>query len=202
VVAAALYASESISEITGYSLFARAQVGDNSAGTSGDPELLVGSETDSVAFHTCWDSTPYDFDTGARTVQLTANAGDSGGATWGLQGSSPVSQTYTEATHGALGQVQFRAGMAVPGLVQWSSIFIEWYRNGQIVDSFSRRSGPTVDERGSTEEVAGEEVLVVSTSVKDADKVVIWGKVENEYEQGITPAANDLFAEVFVFPAI
>jgi hypothetical protein len=200
VITAALYTSETISEITGYSVFGKAQVGDNLMGEFGEPELILGSGGGSVPIHTCWDSTPEDFDTGARPVKLTANpGGGSNGVSWGLQGSA-ASQTYSGASYGALGQVQLRSGMTVPGFVQWSSISIQWYRNGALVDSFSRFAGPTVDMRGTTEPMEREQLLTVSTSVQNADKVVVWGKVEIEYEDGVYPAPDDLFAEVFVFP--
>jgi hypothetical protein len=201
VITAALYTSETISDVIGYSVFGKAQVGDNLGGPSSEPELIVGTPSDSVAFHTCWDSTPESFDTGPRLVKLTASPGGSNGVTWALQGNPPASQTYTGASYGALGQVELRSGMTVPGFVQWSSIMIQWSRNGVVVDSFSRLNGPTVDGRGSTGPMEREQVLVVSTSVSDADKVVIWGKVEIEYEQGIYPAPDDLFAEVFLFPS-
>jgi hypothetical protein len=201
VVTAALYASGSISTITGYSLFGKAQVGDNSTGSWGDPELIVGNQADSAAIHTCWDSTPANFDTGARPVQLTANpGGGANGVKLQLVDSPSVSQTFSQAQYGALGDVYFRAGVTVPGLVQWSSIGIQWYKNGQVVDSYLNRFGPKVDDRGAQGPLEGEEVLAVSTSVHDADKVVAWGRVEIAYQSGVYPAPDDLFGEIFVFP--
>jgi hypothetical protein len=70
-----------------------------------------------------------------------------------------------------------------------------------VVDSYSGVEGPMVDERGMTEPMEREEVLVVSTDIQDADKVVVGGKVEIGYGQGVYPAPDDLFADVFVFPS-
>ena len=202
MVTAALYASGSISDITGYSLFGKAQVGDNSTGTWGDPELIVGDQAGSAAIHTCWDSTPANFDTGSRAIQLTANpGGGANGVTFSLVGSPSVSQTYTQAQYGALGDVYLRAGVTVPGLVQWSSVGIEWYKNGQVVDSYLNRFGPKVDDRGAQGPLEDEEILAVSTTVSDADKVVVWGRVQIKYDPGVYPAPDDLFGEIFVFPA-
>jgi hypothetical protein len=190
-----------VSDITGYSLFAKARVGDNSLGSSGQPELLLGTDSDCVAFHTCWDPYPDDFDSGPRFAKLTAE-GDADTATWSLGGSQPCSQTYNSATLGDVGKVQLRAGITVPGMVKWSSVTIQWYRDGVMVDYYSRRTGPTVDERGAEGPVEAEQVLSASTTVRDADKVVVWGDVEIACDAGVYPGPDALFAEVFVFPAL
>lgn len=201
MITAALYASQTVSEFTGYSAFAKAQLGDNSAIASGAPELVVGSDTDSAAIHTCWDSTPEEeFDSGPRFAKFTAD-GSSNGVTWSIDGSQPVSHTSDGALDGALGEVRLRAGMSVPGMVQWSSVGIQWYRDGKLVDSYLSGNGPMVDERGAEGPMEAEEVLVVSTNVRDADEVVVWGDVAIAYDAGVYPGPDDLFAEVFVFPA-
>ena len=200
MITAALYASPGISEIAGYSLFAKARFGDNAAVASGQPELLLGSGPDCVAMHTCWSPYTDEFDSGPRSAEFTADS-DADVATWALGGSELVSQTYDGASFGELGEVRLRSALSVPGMVRWSSISIQWFRDGVMVDYFSRRTGPVVDERGAEGPVEAEQVLAVSTSVRDADKVVVWGNVQIAHDAGVDPGPESLFAEVFVFPA-
>ena len=200
MITAALYASPAVSEFSGYALFAKARFGDNATVSSGQPELLLGSGPDCVADHTCW--SPYteeEFDSGPRQAKFSADS-DADTATWSLGGNAPVSQTY-DGSFGELGEVRLRAAINIPGMVRWSSVSIKWYRDGVLVDYFTRRTGPVVDERGAEGPIEAEEVLTVSTSVRDADKVVVGGDVQIAHDAGIDAGPESLFAEVFVFPS-
>jgi hypothetical protein len=190
----------SISDPSGYSLFA-----DYTAGSNGSfawvPELHAGSSSsDSVGTQATWDDDLEDgFDTGYVAVGFDANL-SAGTATVTADTDSPATTTYSGATGGSIGSVQIRAGAQLAGNVKWSQLSITFWQGTQQGEALTIGSGPQIDTTESSSGT-GEQVLVVTPESGAYDHVTITGVLRMEAPVGSYPAYSDLFAQILIMPA-
>jgi hypothetical protein len=190
----------SISNIIGYCAYAEVKYGSNGA-AGGVPEYGVGHDpSDTVTGRRVWDGNLADgLESGWINVELALEPG--GGANdvkWTVFGGTPNPVFYSGVTYGTIVQVRVRAAVQAPVQMQWRSVTVKFYKNGTMVDSFTRRAGPEVDRRSYPTPVAAEQVLTVVPAAADNDKVVVTGQVRLHAPAGISLQATDLFGQVFV----
>jgi hypothetical protein len=189
-----------ITTITGYAAVGEARYGSNGA-IPGTPEYDVSdSNGNSVDGRLTWYSGTGAFDSGK--VQTTFDAepgGGSNGVNWTVQGGSVSPVTLTSATYGSIQKVEIVAAVQMPASMTWSSVQVSFYKAGSLIEQYTRRTGPSVNLIGNSPPVAAEQILTVTPSQNDNDKVVVTGYIELACAAGSTPGANDIFGQVFLF---
>jgi len=194
----ALLSNNSISDLNGYAIFADARLGSN-GDSAGDSELAVGSDPETC---TCgrdvWGTvTDAGLDSGSVSTELTIGSG--GSVEWQVAGSSPSPLTYDSSGFTQIHTIDIRALTQANAMVSWESIYVQFYKNGAVTDTYSASAGPSVDDRGDESPPPSEQILEITSAYEDNDAVVIQGDFRLAYPGNITPCSTDLAAQIFVF---
>jgi hypothetical protein len=193
--------SGSLSDPSGYRLFA-----DLLAGTNGSfawaPELYVGSTSDdATSAQRMWDGNLDDgFDSDSVFVSFDASLA-SGSATLSTStADSSPDASYTGTTGGTIGSVLIRAGAQVPGDVDWSDISVTFWNGSQQGETINISAGPDANAADSSTGVA-EQTLVVTPASSNYNHVTVSGALRMQAPTGVWPGGNDLFGQILIMPA-
>jgi hypothetical protein len=203
-------------------VYGEARIGSN-GNSGGDSELFIGhSGSDGNSGRVVWESGTAgegNFDSGVRAVSLSipAGGGTAAPALWSVNGASSNPISYSGKTYGSISQVTITAGVQINAAVLWTNVLVEFYRAGNVVDSYSLSGGPCADTRSEPNAVS-EAILTVTpggpadqdakrppgakpaTSPVQAlfDSVVVTGSIELLFDNGVFPGTDDLFTQIFV----
>lgn len=199
---AAIYYNNSITEISGYSMYTELRIGSN-GDPWGEAEIVSGSSPyDAQYGRIVWDGDLEDgFDSGQLEHVLTSTVEDEDPETAVVTSdgeSGPL--TFSTSVYGSVALVQLRALALVAGSASWSNVAIGFYRDNVLVDSYSSAAGLSVDKSSQTGPVESEALLSVSSQAQGIDKVVISGTFRMSYDSTvIVPGAADLAGQFFVY---
>jgi len=200
---AAIFYSNSISEVGCYALYAEARLGSN-GDPWGAPELVVGTSPDDAQYsRVTWDADLQDgFDSGefSGVLETSVDAINEELAATAEMNQEPI--TFSTSFSGNIEKVQVRALTLAAAAVSWSEIRIEFYRNGVLADAYTNLAGISVDERSATGPVEAQAMLEVVPEAGEYDQVIISGSYRMVYDStAISPGETDLAGQFFVFCA-
>jgi hypothetical protein len=190
------------SDITGFCFFAEAKFGGN-GGSGGPPEYVVGrSNTDNVWSRKTWDPNVSDgVESGWVKVILTASAGGSGGVGWSVYGGTDQ-LTYSGVSYQNISELRFRAGVRGAGrLASWRNVRVFCYESEDtdrpvaeflIEELVADRWDQT--QPGDAEAISPLTLGGIGYVAKVTVEAEVRFAAKNPY-----PAANALFADVFIF---
>lgn len=189
--------SAQISEISGSSVMAELRFGTD-GNMSGAPEYDLGTSSDTVDGSAVWDGDSSD---GVESpwVDVSFSADSTTDlATWSMNNGSGT-LSYDQASFGAIQQVQIRSGTLAQASMLWRSLEVNFYKNNQVVDTYTQQNGPSVDQTADPYAGSYQDLLQITPGVTDADKVVITGQVKMTSPEGVYPAENTMFSQILLF---
>lgn len=200
MIATSLISHDYITDLSGYSAYSEARYGAN-GDFYGDPELVVGTGSNTSTGRICWDSnTAWDegFDSDWTTSELWVD--QSGDVNWDVNGAMDGPTATTGLGYGHIQTVDIRSMTAAFGTVQWRNLTVTFYKNGVATDTYTAGTGPSVNTATASSPFA-EQILQVTSSHTDNDMVVIGGQFRLSHGADIYPCTSDLAAQIYVFNA-
>lgn len=197
--------SASISNISGFNLYAEAIPGSN-GDPSGTQTYDVGTDPDTAGCgYNIWDQSVYDgdfadgFDTGQAGFDLDANLG-TGSDTLNVAGAGDVAFSGPGTQN--VGSVMIRAGARTAGVAAWTNLTVEFYQGGTMVDSLTVSQGPAVDTTSAASSGTAEQIMTVTpaSSTSAYTRVTVVGTIRMQTPAGTIPGPSDLLCQVFVMP--
>jgi hypothetical protein len=192
----------SFQTISGYKIFADALYGDN-----GDPNGVPGydvgaSSTDCSSGYIVWEGDIQNgLDSGNVSVDLSLPPGGGTNAVqWDVVGGASGTLTFT-STYRTMTKVQLLAGVALGGCkMSWVNATIRFYKAGVLMESISLDSSnnPVADATSQSGSVEIEQITTITAS-SGYDRVDVSGNIRLQANAGVSPGADDIFADVYVF---
>jgi hypothetical protein len=164
------------------------------------PELTLGHNGGSTTTgRITWDVSDNTFDSGQVDFILTIPPGGGSLHADTLSVANAITNpiSYSQTTYGAISAVQIEAGVQINAAAAFSDLIVQFYKNGSLIETFTQSAGPSVDTSTASDPVAAQ-VLIVTPTNSDNDKVVITGKVQLQAPDGTFPDVDDIFAQIFV----
>jgi hypothetical protein len=199
LMSVSLSSGSEITEITGYSLYAEALMGDN-----GDPWGVAG-----VASGTAGEEMGYSFqewdanlanglDSGLIDFNFTVDL-DAGSISWTVGGADTITYSGTFGT--GISQVDIRAGVLSSGMAfTFSNLSLSFYNDNSLVDTETPGSIAASTIGAQTSDPA-ESLAVVTPDASSCDKVIVTGKIRLQAAQGINVGATDIFGQIYIHDA-
>ncbi|MGA2501880.1 MAG: hypothetical protein ABSH20_29410 [Tepidisphaeraceae bacterium] len=190
----------SITNITDYSLYAQACMGDN-----GDPWGFAGISSGTATEETGdaikqWDSNLDDgLDSGLVNFTFTADRA-AGTMSWAVAGADTI--TYSGSFGTGISQVDLQAAATTAGMAfSFSNVSLSFYSNNTLADTETISSGPAVNTIGAQTSDPAESIARVTPNASNCDKVVITGNIRLQAAQGTYPGATDIFGAIYIHDA-
>ena len=192
--------TDSLADITGYDLYGEALVGSN-GDPNGVPGYDIGTSTSNNSYgFVTWDGAEEtNFETGAVNFEMDANLW-TGTETLAVTGGTQSPLTFQTGGSQTVGSVELVAAAQVPGQVNWSDVAVLFYINNTLEESASVGTGPQVDTTGSGSSTTEEQIMVVTPSTNNYNRVVVSGTINMSTPDGTIPGPDDLFCQVFIMP--
>jgi hypothetical protein len=185
-----------VSSFGSYALYMDVQVGSN-GDTGGDPTYDVGDDQGEEAWaYKQWDSNLSDgFDTGDINVQFTGDS--SGQESMAVGSDAPIA--YSGDSSGAISSVVFQAGVMIPAEAKFSDITVQFWSGTTLRETVSFASGPDANTMNTPATPQAEQILTVTPTFSDCNKVRISATERLRAPAGTFPSSTNMFCDVFVY---
>lgn len=196
--------SDSITELSGYLLYAEAIPGSNGDST-GIPTYDLGADPEDASYgYNVWDEGVADgdtsdgFDTGSQPFAFDS---DMAGGSNSLDVASAGAISYDTGGSQSIGSVIVRAGIQTIGVATWNNVTIAFYQGSTLADTLTL-DGPAVDTTPANSPDEAEQILLVTpdSSSTPYTRVTVSGSIQMQTPAGVLPGPDDLFCQVFIFP--
>jgi hypothetical protein len=189
---------QNISDVTDYSAFGEAIVGDEGS-PWGEPDTSVGAnDANTSDGYLPWGGDLADgaLDTGPVAFQLDVNLAT--GVDVLTVGDSTL--TFAGGASGTVGSVEVRVGACVAAQVSLSYVGVNFYQNGALQEADSA-PGLSVDTTDPASPPSAASILIVTPASSNNDEVVVAGSLRMIAPAGTYPNGKNIFCDAYVKPA-
>jgi hypothetical protein len=190
----------SISSISGYEVDAEARIGSN-GWSSGDPEYSVGiSSSNFSSGRRVWEASPVEtIDSGQVEVVLAANPGGGSQAVgWTVSGGDTVPLYCNNASYQIISSLKVRAAVQLNwAVMSFSDLVFRFYKNGSLQETITYEK--VIANTEDTSDEVQEQILTVTPTASDNDKVVVEGNIRLAMYGVDIPDPNAVFGQIFIF---